>query len=211
VAQQPSERTARPWLESLATGPVARFRPDLTDVETWSLTVTDARGRTAARFEGKGKPPKELAWDGRGTGKEDAALPGLTYSYVLEATDRAGNRRHFVGEGFEVPARRLMEGDAVMLSFPGDAIARTERAAGAMSGNDPFLAEVATWVNQAPAAAPITIRVFARTHAQGETLARAVHDGMRPMLVGDPSRVRANLVVEPDAPAAGAVRVTTGR
>jgi hypothetical protein len=31
------------------------------------------------------------------------------------------------------------------------------------------------------------------------------------MLVGDPSRVRANLVVEPDAPAAGAVRVTTGR
>jgi hypothetical protein len=211
VAQQPSERTARPWLESLSTGPVARFRPDLTDVETWSLTVTDARGRTAARFEGKGKPPKDLAWDGRGTGKEDAALPGLTYSYVLEAVDKAGNRRHFVGEGFEVPARRAIENDAVTLAFPGGAIARAERTAGAMSGNDPFLAEVATWVNQAPAAAPITIRVYARTHAQGETLARTVHEGMRPMLVGDPSRVRANLVVEPDAPAAGAVRVTTGR
>ena len=211
VAMQPSPRTARPWLESLATGPAARFRPDLTDVEAWSLTVTDARGRTAARFEGKNRPPKEIVWDGRGAGKEEAALPGLTYSYVLEAQDRAGNRRHFVGEGFEVPARRVFDGDAVTVTFAGDRVARAERGAGAVAGNDPFLAEVATWVNQAPASTPVTIRVHARTHAHGETLARTVHEGMRAMLVGDPARVRANLVVEPDAPAAGAVVVSGGR
>lgn len=211
VAMQPSPSTARPWLESLATGPAARFRPELTDVETWSLTVSDARGRTAASFEGKGRPPKEIVWDGRGRGDAEGALPGLTYSYVLEARDRAGNRRHFVGEGFEVPARRVFDGEAVTLTFAGDALARTGRTSGAARADDPFLAELATWVNQSPAAAPVTIRVHARTHGHGEALARAVHEGMRPMLVGDPARVRAHLVVESDAPAAGAVLVTTAR
>jgi len=211
VASQPAERTARPWLASTETGPVARFRPQLTDVETWALTVTDARGRTAARFTGKGNPPKEIAWDGSGEGKGSDALPGLTYSYVLEATDRAGNRRHFVGEGFEVPAHRTMENGALTLSFPGGQVGRTARPAGGIRGNDPFLAEVASWVNQSPVAAPVTIQVYARTHSQGENLARTVHEGIQPLLLGDPARVRANLVIEPDAPAGGAVRVTTGR
>lgn len=211
VAMQPSPATARPWLESLATGPAARFRPEVTDVQAWSLTVSDARGRTAAQFEGKGRPPKEIVWDGRGQGDAEGALPGLTYSYVLEARDKAGNRRHFVGEGFEVPARRAFDGETVTLSFPGEAIARSERGSGAVRGGDPFLAELAMWINQSPAAAPVTIRVFARTHAHAEALARSVHQGMRPMLVGDPARVRAHLIVESDAPAAGAVEVTTGR
>lgn len=211
VASEPTERTARPWLASTETGPVARFRPELTDVETWSLTVTDARGRTAARFTGKGNPPKEIAWDGRSDTKGSEALPGLTYSYVLEATDRAGNRRHFVGEGFQVPAHRTVENGVVTLSFPGDRAGRGARPSGGARGNDPFLAEVASWVNQSPATAPVTIQVYARTQAQGETLARTVHEGIKPLLLGDPARVRANLVIEPDAPADGAVRVTTAR
>ena len=33
--------------------------------------------------------------------------PGLTYSYVFEAFDRAGNKRNIVGPGFTVPAYRI--------------------------------------------------------------------------------------------------------
>jgi hypothetical protein len=211
VPADPSERAGRPWLESFATGPVARFRPELTDVETWSLTVNDARGRTAARFEGKGTPPKEIAWDGRAEGGA-GAMPGLTYSYVLEARDRAGNRRHFVGDGFEVPAYREMAGNSMSLAFPGDALAGNAGASAAASRTqDPLLAEAATWVNQLPVAAPVEIVATARTHARGDALARAVHAGMRPFLVGDPARVRERVVVETDAPGEGTVRIQAGR
>lgn len=33
------------------------------------------------------------------------AWPGVTYSYVFEAYDRAGNKRRMVGEGFTIRAR----------------------------------------------------------------------------------------------------------
>jgi hypothetical protein len=208
VAASPSNRTARPWLDAFATGPVARFRPELTDVEQWSLTVTDARGRTSARFEGRGKPPKEIEWDGRGS-EGVAALPGLTYSYVLEARDRAGNRRHFVGDGFQVPAFRVSGDETVMLTFAGDALGVADRGTG--SSGDPLLAETATWINQVPAGAPVEILATARSHARADALARAVHAGLEPRLVGDPARVRERLSVEADAPAAGVVRVQAGR
>lgn len=210
VPAEPSERLGRPWLDAFASGPVARFQPDLTDVETWSLTVTDARGREAARFEGRGRPPKTIEWDGRGEGAA-AAMPGLTYSYVLEARDRAGNRRHFVGEGFEVPAYRVMDQEELVLTFPGDALAGTAHATSAGPAADPLLADAASRVNQMPAGAKVEIHVTARSRARAEALARQVHEGMRAFLVGDPARVMERIAVEADAPAQGTVRIRAGR
>jgi hypothetical protein len=202
VAAEPSPCTARPWLDGFASGPVARFRPDVTDVDTWALTVTDARGRTAARFEGHGRPPKEIAWDGKSP-NGDGALPGITYSFVLEARDKAGNKRHFVGDGFEVPAYATQTEDRLALAFAadvGDGGATPER-----------LAEAASRVNQMPAASPVQIVVIARTHARGDAIARTVHEGLRTMLVGDPARVREHVVVEADAPERSAVRIVVGK
>ena len=208
VAAEPSLCTARPWLDSFASGPVARFRPDLTDVDTWALTVTDARGRTAARFEGRGRPPKEIAWDGRSP-NGDGALPGITYSFVLEARDKAGNKRHFVGDGFEVPAYVTQTDDHLTLAFSADAADGVSRMNGGPAPER--FAEAASRVNQLPAASPVQIVVIARTHGRGDAIAHAVHEGMRPMLVGDPARVRERVVVEPDAPERGAVRVVVGK
>ncbi len=210
VPQTPSERTARTWLDGYETGPVARFRPDVTDVATWTLTVTDARGRTAARFQGKGRPPKEIDWDGRDP-QGAAAVPGLTYSYVLEARDRAGNKRHFVGDGFEVPAYRVMDDDQVLLALPGAGLGESAGRFGETARVDARIVEAATWVNQMPATAKVEITATARTHARADALARAVHEGMRPYLVGDPVRVREQVVVEADAPGDGAVRIRAGR
>ena len=56
---------ARPWLQHFGTGAVVRFRPETRDVERWRLTVVDSKGRTVRSFEGRGRPPQEIAWDGR--------------------------------------------------------------------------------------------------------------------------------------------------
>src|SRR5262245_59259369 len=108
----------RPWLQVFASGDVARFQPQLDNVERWRLLVANSRGETVATFDGKGKPPREVTWDGRAANGE-AARPGLTYSYVLEARDKAGNKRNFVGQGFELPSYRLQGKTGPELAFIG--------------------------------------------------------------------------------------------
>ena len=67
----------------------------------------DARGEVVRVFSGEKDPREAIVWDGRDIGGAPA-IPGLTYSYVFTARDRAGNRKRFVGEGFEV---RALHGD----------------------------------------------------------------------------------------------------
>ncbi|HEY3155624.1 MAG TPA: hypothetical protein VGK76_03215, partial [Candidatus Eisenbacteria bacterium] len=113
-AEGRSPYVARPWLQQFATGSVARFRPAVKGVVQWKLLVANSRGETVATFDGKGDPPKEITWDGR-TKSGAPVTPGLTYSYVFEARDRAGNKRNFVGQGFTVSAYRLDTPDGPVL------------------------------------------------------------------------------------------------
>lgn len=81
--------------------PAARFRPKVTGVEQWGLEVADSRGRTVAWFQGSGNPPLEITWDGT-TIDGRRARSDLTYWCVLNATDKAGNRRSFIGDSFRI-------------------------------------------------------------------------------------------------------------
>jgi len=203
VAATTSPVTGRPWLDEMRTGPVARFRPQVSDVATWSLSVNDSRGHTVASFEGKGRPPAEIEWDGRGV-EGSLALPGFTYSYVLEARDRAGNRRHFLGDGFDVPAYRTATPQGPVMVMPGSAV-----AAGAPDGTSPAVLEAASWIDQLPIGTPVEIAVVARSHERAAAVARSVHRQLEAYLVGDAARVRERFVVEPEAPAGDAVVIRT--
>jgi hypothetical protein len=170
----------RPWLDAFHSGPVARFHPEVSGVEKWSLEVADSRGKTVARFGGDGKPPKEIAWDGATTDGTPARAD-LTYSYVLNASDKAGNKRSFLGDSFKVPPRVVESKDGVGMSFsiPADA-----------SEVSPAVAlEVASRLNQAgDATKPVRVEVTAPT-AQ---LAKAIADDVVAALAqpaGDPARV----------------------
>jgi len=195
----------RPWLHAFASGAVARFTPDVRGVERWQLLVADARGRTVASFQGHGEPPKTIDWDGRSQDGRPVT-PGLTYSYVFEAYDRAGNRRHFVGRGFTVSAYRLESDAGPVLLFSAGELRDTDDDA-ARGATPAIVLEAASWLNQSARPGPLDVRATARSADQAAALAARVTAQLRPLLLGDPARVRATTAVEPDAPEDGTVAI----
>src|SRR5215831_20100261 len=174
-AQEHSPYLGRPWLHRFQTGPVATFHPDLKDVERWTLLIADSRGKTVASFGGKGAPPHDIVWDGRAK-DGTSVIPGLTYSYVLEAFDRAGNKRNFVGEGFEVPAYRLETPSGSVLAFTGRLLAESGARPARETRSDPaLLIEAASWINQDESVTrPVRVTVVARSAEAARGLADVV-------------------------------------
>jgi hypothetical protein len=195
---------ARPWLDRFTSGGVARFRPTVEGVDRWQLVVADSRGHTVATFKGKGKPPKEIVWDGRDENGH-AAMPGLTYSYVLEAYDEAGNKRNFVGDGFELPAYRVTSPDGMALLFDGGELG----AGGATGRTTPAVVlEAASWINQgSDITKPIEVEVTARRFEDAKAMADGVAKALTPLVLGASSRIKATTRVIADAPERGAVQI----
>lgn len=204
-AHEPSPWVAHPWLAHFPDGAVARMRPDVRGVERWRLVIVNARAESVAVFQGKGDPPREIAWDGRST---DGApvLPGASYSYVFEARDKAGNKRNFVGEGFRVASFRYGTPESPVLIFSGQELAR----AGTQGLDDvpPIIVEVATLLNQAPASHTVHLEVIARSADEGVALGQRITRWLTPLVIGDAARIQPSSVVRTDAPVGAAVKVT---
>lgn len=203
----PSRGLADAWVTIFRDDAVARFRPQLEDVESWQLTILDSRSDTVAVFAGRGEPPEEIPWDGMRLDGEPAP-PGLVYSYVLEASDKAGNRRTFPGEGFELPPYRRSDNGRVVHLFAARSLPAgwTTRPAGPPPA---LLLEAASRINQERADIPVEVRVGARSFAEANALAEAVGGVLRQRLLGDPARIRAVTDVRADAPEGGTVAVMT--
>ena len=211
-ADERSPYLARPWLEVFASGNVARFRPALKDVASWRMTIADSRSRTVAVFEGTGEPPEELGWNG--CSKDGKAMPpGLTYSYVLEAVDRAGNKRNFVGKGFELPPYALDTPKELVLMFSGRELGASPSRGQAAAAVPPALVlAAASRLNQdVPPNRPISVGVTARSFKEADNLAQRIGKSLQPLLLGEAGRIQYSTEVQPDAPAAGTVAIRAAR
>ncbi len=176
-------------------------------VERWKLSIADSRGQTVHEFAGKGSPPQELEWDGV-TATGQPALPGLTYSYALEAFDRAGNKRNFVGEGFEVGAYRVESSDALMMLFSGKELQGL--AAGRSSQVPPAIVlELASRINQSGRMEqPIRVQATARSFEVANALTQGITQHLSSLVIGDAVRIQPLAKVEADAPEVGTIAVT---
>jgi hypothetical protein len=199
-AHERSPYAPRPWLDSFRDGPVARFRPEVSGVEKWGLDVADSRGKTVAKFQGTGKPPKEITWDGN-TIDGGPARSDLTYSYVLNATDKAGNKRSFVGDAFTLPPHVTQSKDGVSMSFSVPVESAQERVPEAV------VLEAATRLNHSSApTVPVRVEVTAPTFNAAKSIGDEVVATLTPGLFGDPSRV--TVVTNVDAGSAERASVT---
>ena len=211
-AHVPSPYMPRPWLDEFKTGDVVRFRPALKDVDRWRLDIVNSRSETVAFFEGKGNPPDEIGWDGR-TPDGKPAPPGLTYSYVLEAYDRAGNKRNFVGKGFKLPPYRLEKEDGlVLVCSGGDLSVSTRQRHIKQSAPAVMILEAASRINQIRKRDHIIrIEATARSYDEAANLANIVAESLGPLLIGDPGQIQEITEVEPAAPAQGTVTIVVSR
>jgi hypothetical protein len=200
----------RAWLDELSDGPVARFRPQLDGVESWKLTVADSRGETVVEFGGRGKLPKEIAWNGLSSAGEPS-LPGLTYSYVLEAHDRAGNKRNFVGQGFKLRPYRVQTDDSLLMMFSGEALRAKVDPRQRTPMPAPVVLETASWINQAAQLdQPVQVKAIARSFELANALTQNLVRELGPRVLGDPARIQTLTEVAPDAPEHGALSVRVG-
>jgi hypothetical protein len=174
--------------------------------------VADSKGETVAVFEGKKEPPEEIIWDGRST-EGRPVPPGLTYSYVLEAYDRAGNKRNFMGEGFELPAYRIDTEQGRMLLFSGGELPRILNPAYGEAAPPPaILLDVVNNINQEQSSdSPVHIEVSARSFEDADRLARDIVAMLKPYFLGNPLRIQPATRVQPDAPEHGTVVVLLPR
>lgn len=213
-SHQPMPYAARPWLRQFTSGSVARFQPEVKDVQRWKLMVADSKGQTVMTYSGTGDPPKDIAWDGRTQGGA-LVTPGLTYSYVFEAYDKAGNKRNFVGEGFKVSAYRVETPAGPVLVFSGQSLLASNGASGAGMGmggpvraTSPIVAEAAMWINQSTRVLqPVRVTATARGYEQANLLAKQVGAALGDLTLGDPARIQSVAEVVPDAPDGGMVRI----
>jgi hypothetical protein len=218
-ARQRSPYLARPWLRQLSSGAVATFRPEIDGVERWKLVVVNSRGEPVASFNGQGRPPREILWDGRSANGALAVEPGRTYSSVFEAYDRAGNKRNFVGPGFVVSGYRL-ESRGPMMVFTGEGLfgnrersGRLDPTVDPMPGGDsggvpPLLLEAASWLNQwERVSQPIRVTAAARNFEDASALAGAVARALGSLVIGGATRIQTVNTVEADAPPGGTVKI----
>ncbi len=74
-------------LDTVTFSPIAQ---DAGPLESWSLSLKDAKGKEVRRFTGPAESvPAKIAWDGRDNDR--MPLPDGPYVYVLKAKDVAGN------------------------------------------------------------------------------------------------------------------------
>jgi len=217
-AKQTNPYLGRPWLSEFATGPVARFHPAAEGVDHWKLVVVDSKGTAVRTFAGKGDPPKEIDWDGRNASGMPVT-PGLTYSYVFEAHDKAGNKRNVVGQGFAVTAYRVDAPEGPTLLFSATELqstAGTPNASAAPGGSEmptapPILLEAASWMNQAELSRSIKVTATARSQELADALANNVKRALTALVLGDPARLDAVALVEADAPESGTLAIAPAK
>lgn len=203
---------ARPWLDQLSSNGVARFRPVLEGVDRWRLLVANSKGEQVARFEGEGKPPKEIVWDGRSI-DGNPVPPGLVYTYVLEAYDRAGNKKNFVGDGFEIPSYIIESSEGLMILFSGAELGHSRNLFDDIASPPPeILLEIANYLNREQnILSPIRVMVTARTFEDANRWAGDIVEKIKPALLGDVLRLQSMTNVEPDAPEQGTVAILVAR
>lgn len=96
LGKKPVAVDIQPQVSDFRTGTLKaatfELKPEArTDIQSWSLEITDPQGKVVRRFTGRGVPPKQIQWDGR----DDAGnvvTGGLFASYHLRTVDKRGDK-----------------------------------------------------------------------------------------------------------------------
>jgi len=186
------------WIPDMARTPVATFYPGEPEghkVKNWSLAVTDFRGSPFRTYQGGGKPPQRLDWDGLGDNGEMLRV-GYPYSYVFTLTDKGTNTYNHAGVGFRIPAldyRR--DGDRVLEMAGGQLFVRNDT--GLTAAGEKWLVRASDEIRHHPWS-PVRVIVTAEDLALAEQRAEHVAGFLAETLILPREQVETEAVQQPD-------------
>jgi hypothetical protein len=108
-----------PELVGIKPPPARAFQVNFEELASWKLDIFTSDGKLFRGLGREGSPPAQITWDGRSDTGEPL-IPGEQYAYSFTATDKAGNRRTFPGEGFSIKALYLTEENTVWIGIATD-------------------------------------------------------------------------------------------
>ncbi len=194
-----SDQVPHCWLPDPAGTPVVTFYPDNSygrKVRSWELAVTDFRGDVFKTFRGKGKPPRKIAWDGRGDNGEMLQV-GYPYSYVFTIIDEGTNTYNYAGVSFRIPAVDYMESDERRLDLTGDEVFVRDREELRRSGHD-WLTRAADQIRQDHPTAPLKVVVQAETEELARARARVVAKELTAAMILPDDWIKTEAEARPD-------------
>ncbi|MFN2370515.1 MAG: hypothetical protein ABR506_05090 [Candidatus Krumholzibacteriia bacterium] len=193
-----SDQPPHLWIADMASTPVASFftaDPEGHQVKNWALAVTDFRGSPFRTYDGGGRPPRQIDWDGHGDNGEVLRV-GYPYSYVFTLTDKGTNTYNHAGVGFRVPAldyRR--DGDRVLEIAGGELFVREETTV--TGGGRDWLVRATDEIRQHPYS-PVRVIVTAERQDLAAQRADRVGAFLAEALILPREQVETEAVQKPD-------------
>jgi hypothetical protein len=176
-----STQLRSPWLRTILKGRIAIFHPQYgQNVDHWEFVISDPRGDVFRRFEGKGAPPKEIEWDGRGDNGSIMDV-GATYTYSSYAWDKANNKSQVVGQPLRISGLMYFEGGTWIIAVRGEDIFPTGKSALFEGGLD--LLQEATDLTRKKFTDHVTVRVYSAEEVLSLDRARMVATYMNQNLI----------------------------
>jgi hypothetical protein len=193
-----SDQPPHPWLPEIPSTPVASFyteEPEGHQTRQWQLTITDFRGSPCRTYRGKGRPPRQVAWDGRSDQGEMLRV-GYPYSYVFTTTDKGTNTYNYAGESFRLPALDFRDrGDRVLELAGGELFPRRESEL--TDAGEDWLTRTADEVRRHPYS-PVRVVVIAETESLADARARLVAAYLADSMIVPREQIETEAVQKPD-------------
>jgi hypothetical protein len=192
-----SDQVTKPYLPFFSESPIIEFLPNRdSDVKRWQLIITDYLGENVRAYDGKGKPPRVMTWDGLDS-RENMTRVGFPYSYIFTTWDDTGNKRNFIGESFTVYALKWDEGVDTILRIVGNRLFVANRGS-LTDGGKLLLERVAEYVRHHPLSS-VVVNVFSKTSDLASIRAENVRTYLAGLLIVPTDNIRIVTQVEPES------------
>jgi len=117
-----SEELKKAWLQSIVRDEVGFFNPFFErEVREWELKILDANNRIFRTYQGEGKPPKIIKWDGKNE-KGEVLDVSLDYFYIFSVKDAIGNEVKTVPKKIKLSGILYEDGPRYIVSIDGNEV-----------------------------------------------------------------------------------------
>lgn len=187
-----SGQTISAHLNSIIAEPVSQFRIDREwdfKIVRWELIISDAKGESFYKFDGRGNLPEIISWSGRDHNRQ-MIQPGKWYSYLMRATDMVGRVHTVVGKPFNFDAIMHQEEHGLILSMSDIAMFTRDPEASEITEQGKLLLMETADMLKKYYTLPIRVEVYANNLATAGKRSKNIAEYLTELLIVPDDRIK---------------------